>query len=382
LQVERERRPGRYGDGGGLWLQVSKTGTKAWLFRYQHAGKARAMGLGAFPDVSLVEAREQARYERQRLSQGLDPIAERHTRRAEEHKATVAATMTLKQAALAVIKLREGRWTRLHHAEWTRTFALAYPALGDMPVSAIDTAAVMRVVEPVWKRTQVTGERLRQRIETVLAWAAAHEHRDEVNPARWKKHLEYLLPAKAKVRHHPALPYAELPGFMATLREQEGMAARALEFTILTAARSGEVIGAQWVEVEGDVWTIPGERMKARKPHTVPLSPLAMRLLKSLPHADAFIFTGRHPGRPLERHAMADALKAINGGTVTTHGFRSAFMDWATEQTDAEREVREQCLAHSISGAVERAYRRGALLEKQRKLMNLWADYCNSGAKS
>jgi integrase len=245
-----------------------------------------------------------------------------------------------------------------------------------MPVAAVDTSAVMRVIEPVWKQTQVTGERLRQRIETVLAWAAAHEHRDDVNPARWRKHLEFLLPAKAKVRHHPALPYTELPSFMAILRTREGMAARALEFAILTAARSGEVIGAQWSEIEGDMWTIPSGRMKARNPHTVPLSPAAKQLLKALPRAGAFIFPGRYPRQQLERHAMADVLKAINGGTVTTHGFRSSFMDWATEQTDAEREVREQCLAHSIPGAVERAYRRGALLEKRRKLMDAWADYC------
>jgi integrase len=334
------------------------------------------MGLGSFPDVPLVDARERARLARLRLSEGIDPIEERNARRTEQRRATAAAT-TFRDAARAVIASREAGWDRRHHREWTSTLEkYAFPTLGSLPTNQIDTALVLKCVEPVWRRAPVTGDRLRQRIETILAWATAHGYRTGDNPARWRGHIQHLLNGDVTVKHRPALPYPELPAFMKALREREGMPARSLEFTILTACRTGEVLGARWDEIVDSVWTIPAARMKARKPHSVPLSPAAMRLLDALPHGGTFIFPGRRTGQALERHAMRDLLKTINEG-ITTHGFRSCFMDWATECTDFEREVREQALAHSIPGAVERAYRRGALLEKRRKLMSNWSDYCS-----
>jgi integrase len=227
-----------------------------------------------------------------RLSEGFDPIDERNALRAEQRRATAAAT-TFREAAHAVIASREAGWDRRHHREWTSTLEkYAYPTLGSLPTNQIDTTLVLKCIEPIWKRTPVTGDRLRQRIETILAWATAHGYRTGDNPARWKGHLQHLLNNDATVKHRAALPYPELPAFMKTLRERTGMPARALAFTILTACRTGEILGARWSEIEGDVWAVPAERMKARKPHTVPLSHEAMQLLDALPHAGALIFPG------------------------------------------------------------------------------------------
>jgi integrase len=377
LQIDRLQAPGRHGDGGGLWLQVTKRGTKSWLLRYQIDGRARHMGLGAFPDVSLTDARERARIARLRLSEGFDPIEERNQRRAEQRRAQ-AATILFRDAAKAVIADREGGWSREHRRQWLASMAQVDPILGGLPVATIDTALVMKAVEPIWRKTQVTGERLRQRIEVVLDWAQARGCRTGDNPARWRAHLQHLLPDTASVKHLAALPYVELPAFMQKLRAREGVAFRALEFTILTGVRTGEALGAAWSEIEGDVWAIPGERMKAGKPHVVPLSGRALEIISALARDSPHIFAAPRTGRMMERHALNDALKAMDVDGVTVHGFRSSFSDWASERTSYAPEVREMALAHSIPNKVEAAYRRGDLLEKRRRLMRDWDGFCSA----
>jgi integrase len=377
LQIDRLQAPGRHGDGGGLWLQITKSGTKSWLLRYQIDGRARHMGLGAFPDVSLADARQRARIARLRLSEGFDPIEERNQRRAEQRRAQ-AATVVFRDAAKAVIADREGGWSREHRRQWLTSMAQVDPILGGLPVATIDTALVMKAVEPIWRKTQVTGERLRQRIEVVLSWAQARGCRTGDNPARWRGHLEHLLKDTATVKHLAALAYSELPAFMEKLRARQGVAFRALEFTILTGCRTGEVLGARWDEVEGDVWSIPGERMKAGRPHTVPLCGRALEIIGSMPRDSAHIFAAPRTGRMMERHSLNDALKAMDVDGVTVHGFRSSFRDWISEQTAYPREVAEQALAHAIPGAVEKAYRRGDLLQKRARLMRDWDGFCSA----
>jgi integrase len=335
------------------------------------------MGLGAFPDVSLTDARERARIARLRLSEGFDPIEERNQRRAEQRRAQ-AATILFRDAAKAVIADREGGWSREHRRQWLASMAQVDPILGGLPVATIDTALVMKAVEPIWRKTQVTGERLRQRIEVVLDWAQARGCRTGDNPARWRGHLQHLLPDTASVKHLAALPYVELPAFMQKLRAREGVAFRALEFTILTGVRTGEALGAAWSEIEGDVWAIPGERMKAGKPHVVPLSGRALEIISALARDSPHIFAAPRTGRMMERHALNDALKAMDVDGVTVHGFRSSFSDWASERTSYAPEVREMALAHSIPNKVEAAYRRGDLLEKRRRLMRDWDGFCSA----
>ena len=276
-RIERLAEPGRYADGGNLWLQV-RSATRSGLLRYTLNGRARQMGLGSFPDLGLAEAREKARIERLRLAEGVDPLEERNRRLAEQRRAQ-ASTTTFREAAKAVIADREGGWSHEHRRQWLELVAACDPIIGSIPVALIDTALVLKVVEPIWKKTEVTGDRLRQRIEVVLNWAAARGARSGENPARWKGHLEFLLKDTAEVKHHAALPYEELPAFMATLRQREGIAFRALEFAILTGLRSGEVRSCRWGEIADDVLTIPAERMKARKAHTVPLAPAVKELL-------------------------------------------------------------------------------------------------------
>ena len=378
-RVERKRKPGRYGDGGGLWLQVSPSGTKSWLLRYQLHGRARHMGLGSFPDVPLADARERARLARLRLSERVDPIDERNAFRAEHRRAAASSSVTFREAALAVIASREATWNREHFRQWTSTLEqFAFPTLGSLPTSAIDTPLVLKCIEPIWKSRQVTADRLRQRIEVVLNWAQARGYRGGDNPARWKGHLEHILKDDATVEHLAALSFVELPAFMQALRRRAGVASRALEFTILTACRTNEVLGARWSEISGGLWTVPPERMKAGKAHVVPLCVASQDILDNLPQETSeWVFVGARPGRPLERHAMRDTLKAM-GVAATVHGFRSTFRDWASEQTAYPREVCEMALAHAIPGKAEKAYRRGGLLEKRARLMADWSRYCAS----
>jgi len=374
-QIERLAEPGRYADGGNLWLQVRSARNKSWLLRYTLNGRARQMGLGAFPDLGLAEAREKARIERLRLADGLDPLEERNRQRAEQRRAQ-ASTITFRDAARGVIADREGGWSHEHHRQWLASIAACDRVLGDIHCALIDTSLVMKVVEPVWRKTEVSADRLRQRIEVVLDWATARGAREGLNPARWKGHLQHLLKDTAEVKHHAALPYEDLPAFMAALRQREGVAFRALEFAILTGLRSNEVLSCRWNEITDGVLTIPAERMKARKAHAVPLAPAVQKLLDALPRVSEYVFAAPRTGKQMERHALSDALKAVNTA-ATVHGFRSTFSDWAHETTAFPNHVIEMALAHAIKGKVEKAYRRGDLLEKRRRLIAAWAEYCD-----
>jgi integrase len=375
-------KPGRYCDGGGLWLEVSPSGRKHWTLRYQLNGRARWMGLGSVEVVGLAEARERARVARLALVDGKDPIEARRAQRAEQWRQEASA-ITFREAAKAVIAAREANWNAEHARQWRASVAEVDPVLGSLPVAAIHTPLVLRAVEPIWKRAQTTGDRTRQRIEVVLDWATARGARSGDNPARWKGLLEHLLADNHTVKHHPALPYTELPAFMTTLRQREGTSFRALEFAILTVMRTDAVLGARWDEIADGVWTVPPERLKTRKkrqpdkPHPIPLPESALEILSGLPRTSAYVFTSRRrTGQRMNDKALDDALKEIND-KVTVHGFRSTFSDWAADNTAFPQEVREQALAHAIFSKVEAAYRRGALLEKRKRLMADWARFCN-----
>jgi integrase len=321
--------------------------------------------------------------ERLRLLDGIDPLQARREREAEQRR-TEASKITFREAAQAVIGARESDWNGEHARQWRASIAEVDPILGALPVDAIDTPLVLKAIESIWRRAQTTADRTRQRIEVILDWATARGARQGDNPARWKGHLEHVLKDNHKKTHHKALPYAELPAFMAALRAREGIASRALEFAILTSCRTREVLGARWAEIDGDIWTIPPERTKAGKrtgrPHVVPLPPPARKLLDALPRAGEFVFESpEHPGRRMERHAMADALKVM-GVSATVHGYRSCFSDWAADNTAYPQEVREMCLGHSVPNKVEAAYRRGALLEKRKRLMSEWGRFATGGS--
>jgi integrase len=366
-------KPGRHGDGGGLWLEVSTSGARHWTLRYQINGRARWMGLGSAEVVTLADARERARLARLALLDGIDPLEARRAQRAEQRRAQ-AATIVFREAAKAVIETRESGWSAEHARQWRASMAEVDSTLGSLPVAAIDTALVLKAVEPIWRRAQTTGDRTRQRVEVVLDWTTARGARSGDNPARWDGHLEHLLKDSHKARHHEAMPYNAVPGFMGKLRVRPGTA-------ILCASRSGEVLGARWSEIDIDqkTWTIPAARMKADKHHTVPLAPAALKILAGQSHNSEFVFAAPRSGRAMERHALADVMKAM-GRRETVHGFRSSFSDWAADNTAFPQEVREQALAHAIPNKVEAAYRRGALLEKRRRLMAVWATFCAAPA--
>jgi integrase len=374
-QVENAK-PGRHGDGGGLWLEVSTSGARHWTLRYQINGRARWMGLGSAGVVTLAHARERARLARLALLDGIDPLEARQAQRAEQRRIQ-AATIIFREAAKAVIESRESDWSGEHARQWRVSIAEVDSTLGSFPVAAIDTALVLKAVEPIWRRAQTTGNRTRQRIEVVLDWATARGARSGENPARWDGHLEHLLKDSHKVKHHEAMPYNAVPGFMGELRTRPGTAARALEFLVLCASRSGEVLGARWSEIDIDqkIWTIPAARMKADKDHTVPLATAALKILAGQSRNSEFVFAAPRSGRAMERHALADVMKAMERHE-TVHGFRSSFSDWAADNTAFPQEVRQQALAHAIPNKVEAAYRRGALLEKRRRLMADWATFC------
>ena len=374
LAVSKAKKPGIYGDGGGLWLQVSVFDTKSWLFRFMRNGRARKMGLGALHTVSLAEAREAALGCRKLLLEGIDPIEARNARRGALRAAN-ARQVTFRQCAEKYIAGHKAGWRSARHAEqWpTSLEKFVYPFLGNLPVDKIETAHIMKVLEPIWTVKPETASRVRGRIESVLDWATTRGFRKGENPARWKGHLRNLLPARAKiaaVEHHPALPYTDCPSFLAQLREAQGIGACALEFCILSAARSGEVLGAKWSEIDlaARMWTVPAARMKGGRVHRVPLCDRAIEILEGLPREGDLIF-------PLSRHDLRRVLTRIRAD-ITVHGFRSTFRDWATEQTAYPSEMCELALAHAVSNKVEAAYRRGDMLDKRRQLMNAWADYC------
>jgi len=378
--------PGRHGDGGGLYLQIGPTGAKSWLLRYMLNGKSREMGLGPVSVVPLAEAREKAAGARRLVKSGTDPLEARQIEKAKA-EAEVVRGMTFAQCAEAFIAAHEATWRNAkHRQQWTNTLATyAGPVFGTLPVAAVDLALVMRVLEPIWREKPETASRLRGRIEQVLDWATVRGYRQGENPARWRGHLDKLLPTRAKVqkvKHHAALPYTEIAAFMDDLRGRPALAARALEFAILTAARTNEVLKGTWGEIDlaTKVWTIPPERMKADREHRVPLAPPAVALLKAIRKVHQkgveWIFPGSRQGRPLSSMALLMLLRRMGRGDLTAHGFRSSFRDWAAEQTAFPREVAEAALAHVVGDKVEAAYRRGDLFEKRRKLMEAWATYC------
>lgn len=380
---------GRHVDGGGLQLLVKPTGARSWVFRYMIAGKSREIGLGPAygPDAtSLADARDLAAALRLKVKSGIDPLAERDRAAAEALAAAQAAKVagvTFREAADIHIKANRDGWRNAKHKQqWENTLSTyAYPIIGDLPIAGVETPHVIKVLEPIWREKPETASRVRQRIETVLDSAKARGFRKGENPARWRGHLDQVLPKRAKLSrgHHAAMPYTEVPAFMADLHKREAVAALALEFTILTAARTGEIIGATWSEVDlaAAVWTVPANRMKAGKEHRVPLSPRAIEILECARLLGGeHIFTGPQGGK-LSGMAMAMLLRRM-GVDVTVHGFRSAFRDWAAEYTSYAHEVAEMALAHTIGNAVERAYRRGDLFEKRRRLMADWAGYCVS----
>jgi integrase len=394
-KVAKVTAPGRYGDGGGLWLQVTATETKqgpstakSWLFRYMLYGKARQMGLGPVHTVTLAEARDKARQARALLLEGIDPIDARHGRRADA-LAEAAKQITFKDAAEKYIAAHRAGWKNEKHGEqWKRTLEnYAFPIMGNMAVASVDTAHVLKVLEPIWNTKTETASRVRGRMESVLDWAKARHYRRGENPARWRGHLDKLLPAKAKVRkvkHHDAMPYGDVPAFVAELRDNDSISARALEFTILTAARTGEVIGARWPEIDlaAKVWTVPAERTKSSREHRVPLTERAVEILASLPREEGndHVFIGARKGKGLSNMAMLELLRGMVENGLTVHGFRSSFRDWAGERTNFPREVAEAALAHVLTDKTEAAYRRGDALEKRRQLMTAWTRYCATTA--
>ena len=379
LSVRQQHRRGLFGDGGGLFLQVSERGAKSWIFRFKKDGRLRVMGLGPVHTVSLAEAREAARLCRKARLGGIDPIDARRAGRIQE-RIEAARAMSFAECAAAYIAAHRAGWRNPKHAaQWPSTLAAyVYPIFGGLPVQAIDTGLVVKAIEPIWTTKPETASRVRGRIESVLDWAAARGYRQGENPARWRGHLENLLPKKSKVRrveHHAALPYVEISAFMGELRGQEGVAARALAFAILTAARTGEVIGATWAEIDvaARLWTIPAERMKAGKEHRVPLSEAAIAILGQMDQ-------GRDKVFPISNMAMAMLLRRMGRGDLTVHGFRSSFSDWCAERTAFPSEVREMALAHTVADKVEAAYRRGDLIEKRRALAEAWAKFCDTPA--
>ena len=372
----RNLKPGKYADGGNLWLFVKKNGSASWVLRYRLHGRSHAMGLGPWPDTDAAKARERALRYRNALREGRDPMSERSKER-------LTSLMTFADAAGRMLKTKEAEWRSSKHAkQWQSTLeTYAYPILGALPLDAIETDNVLRALEPIWAEKTETASRLRQRIEAVLDWGAARNLRSGDNPARWRGHLDKLLakPNKIKkVKHYAALPYTELPDFMEKLAKQPGIAAKALIFTILVAARTGEVIGARKVEILNGLWIVPAERMKAGREHRVALPSQAQTLLDDLPDLvnNPYIFSGQRRDKPLSNMAMVSVLRRMGRGDLTVHGFRASFKTWAMEVSSFPRETIEAALAHTVGNQVEQAYMRGDTLQKRAKLMQSWANYC------
>jgi integrase len=372
-------------DGGNLLLQVQRAAgggfARSWVFRYQLDGKRHDLGLGPLHDVSLKDAREKAHAYRVKLLSGVSPHVEIQQRQSERlaQRVEQVKSMTFRQCAEQYMASHESAWKNGDHAgQWRTTMRdYVYPVLGDLPVAKIDTGLVMQVLQPIWNEKTETASRVRNRIELVLDWAKVSGHREGENPARWKGHLAHSLPKPSKVHkieHHPALPYAEVPGLVIELDKIEHPSAQALEFLILTAARSGEVLRMTWDEIDfaNELWNIPGERMKNGKPHRVPLSKMALAILAKQPRTEARVF-------PIGENALARRLNELHPD-VTVHGLRSSFRDWASERTSYPNEVAEMALAHSIGNGTEAAYRRGDLLEKRRHMMADWATWCSRPA--
>lgn len=382
LEVGRLNSPGLHAVGGvaGLYLQVTDRGARSWILRAMVGGKRRDMGLGGYPDVTLAGAKEAARAARAKIKDGIDPVEDAKAKRSALY-AQRAAAMTFSEAAKAYIAVKEAEWKNAKHGDqWRNTLATyADPVIGRILVRDVEQSHVMRVLEPIWMEKTETAKRLRGRIEKVLDWARVRGYRSGENPARWRGHLDTLLQAPGKVQkieHHPALPMDDLGAFIVQLRQQEGMGARALEFAILTAARSGEVRGATWDEINltDATWTIPADRMKMKREHRAALNDEAIALLKSLPRTGDLIFPNTK-GEKLSDMALTAVLRRMGRPDITVHGFRSTFRDWCSERTNYPRDVAEMALAHAIGDKVEAAYRRGDLFEKRRRMMKEWGKF-------
>lgn len=377
VDVKAKTEPGRYADGDGLYLNIAAGKSKSWVFLWMKNGKRREMGLGSYPTISLVAARQRADECRRQVAEGFDPIAERKK----------TAPVSFGDAAdKFVASMASSFRNEKHREQWKMTLGDTYCAeLRKLAISDVDTDAVLKVLNPIWQTKSETASRLRGRIERVLDFATVKGWRTGENPARWRGHLKNALPARQKLLrgHHAAMPYAEVPAYVKRLQKAEAMAARGLEFLILTASRSGEVLGARWDEVNLNdaVWTVPAERMKAAKEHRVPLSPRAVTLVQSLLQAKVseYIFPGEKKDAPLSGMAFAMLMRRMKVEQYTPHGFRSAFRDWAGDETTFPREIAEAALAHRVGDETERAYRRSDALDRRRKLMVAWEEFCLSG---
>ena len=384
LKVANLKTPGMHADGGGLYLQITGNGdervAKSWIYRFTLAGRTREMGLGSATVIGLAAARDKAAECRRQRSEGNDPIQLRNAERAQAALAA-AQSMTFKECREKFIAAQRAGWrNQKHRAQWETTLeCYVEPIFGAVSIQAIDTGLILKVLEPIWREKPETASRVRGRIEAIIDFAAAHGWRQGENPARWRGHLDKLLPARGKVRkvkHHAALPFDQVPAFIAELRNQPGIAARALEFTILTVARTSEALGAPPAEINAaaKVWAVPESRTKGGREHRVPLSARALELASG---ADGpYIFAAPAGDRPLSNMAMAMVLRRMGRNEITVHGFRSSFRDWAAERTNFPSEVVEMALAHAVGDKVEAAYRRGNLFEKRRRLMDAWTNYC------
>lgn len=384
-KLVRESNPGMTNDGDGLYLKIGKGGGASWIYRFRLNGRLRDMGLGSYADKTLSDARESAAENRKLVKQGIDPLAVREQKNEKE-----SVTVTVTHCAARYIQSHRRSWRNAKHArQWVSTLkTYVRPVIGNLPVEEVTTQDILKILTPIWTVKNETAKRVQGRIENILDFAAAHEYRDPVNPARWRGHLDKLLakPSRIqKVNHHPAMPYDQLAVFLSIIDSYNSMSSKALQFLILTATRTSEVLNAEWNEVDIDkaTWQIPAERMKANREHRVPLSKQAMVLLQSLPQVKGnnHIFPGMKAGRPLSNMSLLQFMRGLGygpsgeKGNYVPHGFRSSFRDWTGEVTSYPRDVAEMALAHAIENKVEAAYRRGDLFEKRRAMMQEWADY-------
>jgi integrase len=388
VKVASTKNPGLYADGDGLYLQVTESGGRSWVFRFKANGRTRDMGLGSLNTVGLAEARAMAAECRRLRFQGIDPIEARKSERAQA-RLEAARSITFDDCRDRFIASHRAAWANDKHLkQWESTLkTYVTPVFGKLPVQNVDVALVLKALEPIWTTKPETAGRVRGRIERILDWAKARGFRQGENSARWRGHLDTLLASRAKVRrvtHHAALPYGELPGFLLKIRQRDAVAARALEFAILTAARTGEVLGARWdeIDLENKIWMVPATRMKAGREHRVPMSSAALAIVKRLKaiRQNDFVFPGERSNSPLSNMSMLMMLRRMGREDLTVHGFRSTFRDWAAEQTNFPREMAEAALAHIVADRTERAYRRGDLFEKRRRLMAAWAAFCQAGS--
>lgn len=387
LQIEKAKKPGRIADGGGLYLQVTVGSDdrirRSWLVRYRLNGKTREMGLGPLEIMDLGDARDAAKQARKRAGQQIDPIEARESERAQAAQAS-APKLTFKQAAEKFIDTHESGWSNpKHRQQWRNTLdTYAYPAFGSKPITEVTRADIIGVLDPIWKEKTETASRVMNRCVRVLEWSVARGYRTGEEVAAWPKLIQRALPPRSKIQkveHHPALPYADMKHFMAQLSERSTTTARALEFLILTASRTTETLQARWTEIDlkAAVWTVPGERMKNRRPHRVPLSKKAVSILKDVKRlrSKEWVFPGLRGH--LSETSLLTVLEGMGRDDITVHGFRSTFRDWAAERTSFPREVAEKALAHVVKDKAEAAYQRGDMLDKRRVMMEDWAKFCS-----